>query len=84
MRSVKRFVEVDLQVGLSDNRYGVGVAVTHAMFEHPRKPDTPRPPEVPDIVDEQPPDISPAPPPDIPPEPVPDRPGPHRDVPGPR
>ena len=54
------------------------------MFEHPRTPDVPGPPEKPDIVDEQPPDISPAPPPDIPPESLPDRPGPQRDVPGPK
>jgi hypothetical protein len=54
------------------------------MFEHPRKPDVPRPPEIPDIVDEQTPDISPAPPPDIPPEPIPDHHGPQRDIPGPK
>jgi hypothetical protein len=53
------------------------------MFEHPRNPDVPKPPETPDIVDGRPSDISPAPPPDIPPEPVPDGPGPQRDVPGP-
>jgi hypothetical protein len=55
---------------------------TRCMFEHPRKPDVPRPP-APDIIDAPPPDINPAPPPDIPPQPMPDRPEPHRDVPGP-
>ena len=65
-------------------RAGAEVAFNQRMFEHPRKPDIPRPPEIPDIVDEQPPDISPAPPPDIPPEPPPDRPGPQRETPGPR
>jgi hypothetical protein len=57
---------------------------TRAMIEHPRKPDTPRSPEKPDIVDAQRPDIAPAPPPDIPPQPLPDRPDPQRDTPGPR
>jgi len=53
------------------------------MQEHPRKPDVPRPPSTPDIVDLPPGDLNPAPPPDIPPQPVPDRPDPHPDVPGP-
>lgn len=54
------------------------------MQEHPKKPDIPRPPGAPDIVDLPPGDMSPAPPPDIPPEPIPDRPEPQRDVPGPK
>jgi hypothetical protein len=54
------------------------------MIEQPRKPDVPKSPVEPDIVDHNPPDISPVPPPDIPPEPLPDHPGPHSDVPGPR
>lgn len=54
------------------------------MFEHPRKPDIPAPPGVPDVIDTPPPDINPAPPPDIPPQPLPERPEPQRDAPGPR
>ena len=54
------------------------------MLEHPKKPDVPRPPGQPDIVDTPSPDINPAPPPDIPPQPMPDRPDPQRDLPGPR
>jgi hypothetical protein len=54
------------------------------MIEQPRKPDIPRPPGVPEIIDSPPPDISPAPPPDIPPQPLPDRTEPQRDVPGPK
>jgi hypothetical protein len=54
------------------------------MIEHPRKPDVPRSPEEPDIVDKKPsPEVNPAPPPDIPPQPVPEHPEPHRDIPGP-
>jgi hypothetical protein len=49
------------------------------MIEQPKKPDMPRPPGVPDIVDQPPPDINPVPPPDIPPQPMPDQPGPHHD-----
>lgn len=56
------------------------------MIEHPRKPDVPRPPGAPDIIDTPSPDINPAPPPDIPPIPVPEHPEPHPDihVPGPK
>jgi hypothetical protein len=54
------------------------------MFEHPRKPDVPRPAGAPDIIDAPPPDIAPAPPPDIPPQPLPEREEPQRDVPGPK
>ena len=54
------------------------------MLEHPKKPDVPRPPGAPDIVERPSSDISPAPPPDIPPQPIPDRPDPQRDVPGPK
>jgi hypothetical protein len=54
------------------------------MIEHPSKPDVPRPPGVPDIIDTPSPDINPAPPPDIPPQPMPDRPEPQRDAPGPK
>ena len=54
------------------------------MIEHPRKPDTPKPGGVPDVIDAPPPDISPVPPPDIPPQPLPDREEPQRDLPGPR
>ena len=63
---------------------GATVAGRKGMIEQPRKPDVPRPPGVPDIIDAPPPDISPAPPPDIPPVPLPDRPEPQRDMPGPR
>jgi len=52
------------------------------MIEHPRKPDVPRPPDSPDIIDGEPSDLNPAPPPDIPPQPLPDRPDPHPDTPG--
>jgi hypothetical protein len=54
------------------------------MFEHPAKPDVPRPPDAPDIIDAPSPDLNPAPPPDIPPQPMPDRPEPQSDVPGPK
>jgi hypothetical protein len=54
------------------------------MIEHPRKPDVPRPPGTPDIVDMPSPDVNPAPPPDIPPLPVPEHPEPHPDIPGPK
>ena len=53
------------------------------MIEHPKKPDVPRPPGTPDIVDTSP-DVNPAPPPDIPPLPVPEHPEPHPDIPGPK
>jgi hypothetical protein len=54
-------------------------------LEHPKKPDVPRPPGIPDIVDDAPsPDINPAPPPDIPPTPLPEAPDPHPGTPGPR
>jgi len=43
------------------------------MIEHPRKPDVPRPPDSPDIIDGEPSDLNPAPPPDIPPQPLPAR-----------
>jgi hypothetical protein len=52
------------------------------MLEQPKKPDVPRPPGEPDILELPPPDISPAPPPDIPPQPMPDGPDPQRDAPG--
>ncbi len=52
------------------------------MIEHPRKPDLPRPPDTPDVIDGKPTDLNPAPPPDIPPQPLPDRPEPHPDTPG--
>jgi hypothetical protein len=56
------------------------------MIEHPRKPDVPRPPGAPDIVDTPSSEINPAPPPDIPPIPESEHPEPHPDihVPGPR
>jgi hypothetical protein len=56
------------------------------MIEHPKKPDMPRPPGAPDIIDAPSPDINPAPPPDIPPIPVPEHPEPHPDIhiPGPK
>jgi len=54
------------------------------MQEHPKKPDIPRPPGAPDIVDMPSSDINPAPPPDIPPQPISDRPDPQSDVPGPK
>jgi hypothetical protein len=54
------------------------------MIEHPKKPDMPRQPGTPDIVETPSPDINPAPPPDIPPTPVPEAPDPHPDTPGPR
>jgi hypothetical protein len=53
------------------------------MQEHPKRPDVPRPPTAPDIIDLPPGDLNPAPPPDIPPQPIPDRPEPQRDIPGP-
>jgi hypothetical protein len=62
---------------------GTLVAPPSGMIEHPRKPDIPRPPGSPDIIDEAPSDLNPAPPPDIPPQPLPDRPTPHPDLPGP-
>jgi hypothetical protein len=56
------------------------------MIEHPRKPDAPRSPGEPDIVDTPSPDLNPAPPPDIPPIPFPEHPEPHPDIhnPGPK
>jgi hypothetical protein len=51
------------------------------MIEHPKKPDVPRPPGAPDIVDMPVQDINPAPPPNIPPVPVEEHPEPHPDVP---
>jgi hypothetical protein len=62
--------------------FGRIVAQDQLMIEHPKKPDVPRPPGVPDVVDAPSPDINPVPPPDIPPQPLPDRPEPQRDVPG--
>ena len=53
------------------------------MIEHPRKPDVPRPPGAPDIVDTPSSDINPAPPPDIPPLPASEHPEPHPDIPVP-
>jgi hypothetical protein len=53
------------------------------MIEHPRKPDVPKSPETPDIVDHQRPDIAPAPPPDIPPQPIDERSEPQDETPGP-
>ena len=35
------------------------------MIEHPRRPDVPRPPRSPDVIDIPAPDINPAPPPDV-------------------
>ena len=54
------------------------------MIEHPRKPDVPRQPEQPDIIDKTTSELNPAPPPDIPPQPVEEHPDPHLDVPGPK
>jgi len=54
------------------------------MIEHPLKPDVPKPPEEPDIVDGPTSEVNPAPPPDIPPQPLPEHPDVHRDLPGPK
>ena len=64
-------------------RRGRAVARLRDMQEHPKRPDMPRPPGAPDIIDLPPGEMNPAPPPDIPPEPLPDRREPQRDVPGP-
>lgn len=53
------------------------------MLEHPKTPDVPRPPAIPEVEDLPPSDMNPAPPPDIPPQPVLDTPVPQPRPPGP-